>query len=145
VLCEHVLVDTDVTPPPETASVDIEDLQSSIAGLNDGLEATRRALAEMSGNLARGAADLSADDAAARIADLEWELGEVTRERDRLAEKVEAQKLLTSEVMRKYERAVHERNMIEQGMNTYRQAVGVAKKVMPTQAYFRARKIVRGH
>lgn len=138
-------MDTDVTQPPTTDSASIDDLQTSIAGLNDGLEATRRAIAEMNGGLARGAGDLSDDDATARIADLEWELGEVTRERDRLAEKIEAQKLLTSEVMRKYERAVHERNMIEQGMNTYRQAVGVAKKVMPTQAYFRARKIVRGH
>ena len=35
--------------------------------------------------------------------------------------------------------------MIEQGMNGYRQVVGVARKVMPTQVYFRVRKLVRGH
>lgn len=81
----------------------------------------------------------------ARIEDLEWDLSEVTRDRDRLADKVDAQSMLTSEVLRKYERAVHERNMIEQGMNGYRQAVGVAKRVLPSQAYFKVRKIVRGH
>lgn len=87
----------------------------------------------------------SARSLANRVEDLEWELGEASRERDRLADKVEAQSVLNSEVLRKYERAVHERNMIEQGMNGYRQVVGVAKRVLPSEAYFKVRKIVRGH
>jgi len=89
------------------------------------------------------AAAIAAD--AGTIEDLQAEVADLTQVRARQDDKIEAQSRLLTEVIRKYERAVHERNMVEQGMQSYRRVVTIAKRVMPTDVYFRVRKIVRGH
>lgn len=126
--------------PTETTDEIVDELRSQVTALSEALDLAVADNADL-----QRALDATETASSARIEDLEWDLAEVSRDRDRLGDKVDAQAMLNSEVLRKYERAVHERNMIEQGMNGYRQAVGVAKRVLPSQAYFRVRKIVRGH
>lgn len=123
------------------------DLRSEVARLRGELdsmlataEASDARRIELESQLA---AAVEAD--AGTIEDLRAELADLTHQRDRQDDKIEAQSRLLTEVIRKYERAVHERNMVEQGMHSYRRVVTIAKRVMPTDVYFRVRKIVRGH
>lgn len=115
---------------------------------NQGVDSKAAQTRTPSGNPARDALidDLQSTIAEqqATIADLRDELREAERLSDRADHKIEAQHRLLTETIRKYERAVHERNMVEQGTLGYRAMVGAVKKVLPTPLYFRLRKLVRG-
>lgn len=123
------------------------DLRVEVVRLRSELDASVAAAASSDARVLELQSQLEAatDAEAGTIEDLQAELTALTRERDRQNDKIDAQSRLLTEVIRKYERAVHERNMVEQGMQSYRRVVTIAKRVMPTDVYFRVRKIVRGH
>lgn len=87
---------------------------------------------------------LANDEFVATVEDLRDTVRDLETAQDRNERRLEAQSQLLTEVIRKYERAVHERNMLEQGTLGYRGAVKVAKKMLPTPLYFKVRKMVRG-
>jgi len=130
-----------------TARVSGVDLRAEVERLQSELEATRAEAnaAEMRYTDLQSQLALATDAQTGTIEDLQAELTDLTRQRNRQNDKIDAQSRLLTEVIRKYERAVHERNMVEQGMQSYRRVVTIAKRVMPTDVYFRVRKLVRGH